>query len=636
MEKRCFNCMEPLKEDVCPQCGYKSEQNKEETVIKDRYFLGNVFSKSLDSTVYIAYDKELNKKVLVRKFTGESLKELSKNRSHAELAQRFLSYAKTTATVSLCDILPRTVDTFAEQDTAYWVTDYFDGKSLKELLNSGVKISSSNALKITNQLLKGIKPIHSSGLVFGAISPETVYILKNGEVRLFGLGSTFYNFTDDIDCRVELLNPSYSAPELFDKTAKIAPYSDVYSIAAILYRIIVGKIPAISFLRSGGENLEAPRKVNKEIPKNIETALLNALNWQTEKRTVSPEGFLTELSAERVKRKLSGAIIWANCLGFFQGIYDKVSSKNASQKDEEKQIPTEKKAKIPLLWLWITIPGVILVGLIVALIILFPPNIGNTENTSSSSTESEDTWYYGSGIETPNNNSNYVYGGNSSKRPNVSTQSRPQNTTSYSDPNAIECPDLLSYSLEQAKKIIAQNNLILGDVAYEYSNYYPVDFVMAQSLKSGRMVQKGSKINLVVCKGPKPLELPTVTGMEMQKATQKLSDAGFINIEYSFVLSDDAPGTVTDATFENEASASYDSKVILTVSGERAEIADYSGKKASEIINSNPDFNFVFKTEDGKDLAMSEVHSSYTVISQDFSAGSVAYKGMTITLTVTQ
>ena len=634
MEKRCFNCMEILKDGVCPDCGFKATSETDVIVFKERYQKGTVFSKTLDSTVYLAYDNELGKKVLVREFTGDGISEVLQFNKQEELKQRFLSYAKTTATISLCDILPRTIDTFFENDRAYWVTDYFDGKSLKELINSGVKISASSALKITTQLLKGLKTIHNSGAIFGAISPETLYILKNGEVRIFGLGSAFYSFTDNIDFLVEFLNPSYAAPELFNQSAKIGTYCDVYSVAAILYRIITGKIPAIGFLRSGGENLIAPHKINKEIPKNIENALLNALNWQTEKRTLTPDDFLEQLSANKVKRNLSGAILWANVLGFFQGIYDKTASKKVKPpKDKKKDDLNEEKQKIPFLWLWITIPAVILVGLTVTLILLFPATSQKGEDTAQTSSEGEDIWYYGSGVETPTNSSNYVYGGTSSKKPNTPQQSRPQNTTSI-DPNAIECPDLAGYSLSQAKTIIETNYLILGNIRYEYSKDYPADYVMAQSLKSGGIVPKGSKINLVVCKGAQSLELPDLSGKEMQKATEQLKNLGFTNIEFNFVFSDDAVGTVTDAAFENEEGATYDSKVIITISGEEAKVENYSNKLAGDVIANNPDFNFVFKTQDGNDLAMSEVNANYTVISQSVAVDTVAYKGMTITLTV--
>lgn len=629
MEKRCFNCMELLEDGVCPNCKQKADSNTEEVILKERYQKGAIFSKTLDSTVFVAYDNALNKKVLIREFTGEGIAKLVNNYTAEALCQRFLNYAKTTATISLCDILPRTVDTFAEKGASYWVTDYFDGKSLKDLLSTGMKISASNALKIATSLLKGLKSIHNSKVIFGNISPDTVYILKNGEVRLFGIGSAFYDFADDIDHRVELLNPSYAAPEMFDKTAKIGTYSDVYSVAAILYRILTDKIPAISFLRSGGENLVSPHKLNKNIPSNINVALLNALNWQRENRTHTPDGFLKEISSQKVKRKLSGGIVWANFLGFFQGIYDKSAFSNKPKKSDKKEAAnseqTEKgNQKIPFLWLWITIPAVILVGLAVLLIFIFLPT-SNGDNASLSSNESEETWYYGNGVETPNNSSNYVYGGTSSKRQTTSTSSQNQSNVSENS-NLVECPDLVWFSLNQAKSVLESSSLLLGDVTYEYSNDFPAEFVMRQSFKSGGMIPKGSRIEIVVSKGP---DFKAVVGMEMSKAIQKLNSMGYTKVTCVFSPSDTDLGVVTNADLSNNSN-----KITLTVSGEEATVENYCDKNVSDLAQNTTDFKFVFKTQEGEELNTSEGYENYVVVSQDIAEGTITYKGATLTLTV--
>jgi serine/threonine protein kinase len=126
---------------------------------------------------------------------------------------------------------------------------------------------------------------------------------------LFGINCPFYDFTEDTNARVEFLNPSYAAPELFINTEKITSACDVYSIAAILYRIIVGEIPPISFLRVGGDTIFSLKVKDDSISKETQTAILNALNWQTQKRTPSPDAFLSELSENAVKRRLSGRII---------------------------------------------------------------------------------------------------------------------------------------------------------------------------------------------------------------------------------------------------------------------------------------------------------------------------------------
>lgn len=635
MEKRCLNCMEQLNSDTCPNCGLKADSKAQEVILKSRYYLGNVFSSDSASTVYIAYDNQLNKKVLIRKLDNENITKLTENQPTELLSQRFLSSAKSIATVSLCNILPRTVDTFTENEAAYWVTDFFDGKNLKALLNSGIKISLSNALNIANQLLNGLKHIHNSNRIFGTISPETVYILKNGEVRLFGIESAFYDFTDDINCRAQLLNPSYAAPELFGKGTKISISCDVYSVAAILYRIITNQIPAISFLRKGGENLIPPRKADKSIPENLHNALLNALNWQTEKRTATPTAFLKELGAEKVKRKLSGAVLWANFLGFFQALYDNFAFKK-NKKTQEKKVndPEKQKGKMPFLWLWITIPSVILIALAVLLLVLFPTNSTNGADASNTSSNGEDIWYYGSGVETPSTSSNYVYGGNSSKKPSSSAKSG----SSSSNSSYVECPDFTGYYIEQAKYALRDNSLLLGNITYEYSEKYPADFVIGQSVKKGTIIKKGSKIDLIISKGEsineKTVELPQIKGLDLTKAIEKLENAGFYNLEYAFVLSEDTTGTVISAEFESEYSADYKSKIIVTVSGEKVEVLDYSNKTVAEIKALNTGLTFDFITADGNPLPEDADLNTYTVVSQSVKEGAAAYKGMAVVLTV--
>ena len=636
MEKRCYECMEPIGEaEVCPHCGFENKKanlkpdfNGDE-LLKERYYVGNIFSKTLDSTVYKAYDTALGKKVFLREFTGENITKISNKYTATELKQKFLNYAKGTATLNMSKLLPHTVDAFAENKACYLVTDYFDGESLKTLLNSGIKISASNALKMAKQLLNGLQSLHNSGFIFGAISPETLYILKNGEVRIFGLAYRFYDFLEDVDSRVELLNPSYAAPELFEENSKISTRCDVYSVAAILYRVLTDKIPAISFLRHGGENLKAPHKVNKNIPKNISKALLNAMNWQIENRTANAGAFLDELSSKKVKRIRSGAIIWANILGFFQRIYDKFAGNG---KEEDK--------KPRAFWFWITTIIVLFIAFTLFIFFVFPTviQVGNDgENSSGASTSSEDGWYYGSGVET-HVNSDYYYSGQSSKDSDSSRKQSSDrnntNTSSGKDPNSTECPDLTGYLLEQARSMLEEKGLLLGEVIYRTSDDYLPNYVMAQSLKRGGMVQKGTKIDLIVCSGPKSAELPSVSGLSMKQAKERLSAKGFTNIEYKFVVSDDAPGTVIEVYFEDEAKATKADKVIIAVSGEDIGLVlDYSGETGASAQSKSPDINFVFIGEDGAAISDSEA-TSYIVISQDISANTPAYKGMTITLTV--
>ncbi|MBQ3562910.1 MAG: hypothetical protein IJA13_05120, partial [Clostridia bacterium] len=104
----------------------------------------------------------------------------------------------------------------------------------------------------------------------------------------------------------------------------------------------------------------------------------------------------------------------------------------------------------------------------------------------------------------------------------------------------------------------------------------------------------------------------------------------------NFVLSGDAVGSITNAVFENEAAADTNEKVIVTVSGERAEVLDYVDKTVSEIKAADSDFVFEFILANGSTPDQNIDYSSYTVVSQSSEKNSPAYKGMTITLTIVE
>ena len=76
-------------------------------------------------------------------------------------------------------------------------------------------------------------------------------------------------------------------------------------------------------------------------------------------------------------------------------------------------------------------------------------------------------------------------------------------------PEDLSAPNLLGFSLSDAKKILEGKGLVLGSVSYSYSEIYKEGIVINQNPVSGvESVKKGDSINVVVSKGPKPVEKP--------------------------------------------------------------------------------------------------------------------------------
>ena len=129
MQKRCPNCFSELgvRAKKCSECSFVlSEVNNNGflpvgTILNDRYYIGKIFKIEPVSVVYSAYDTKNNVKVLVREFTAESFLngEFKPTIPCDRLIDRFLSYSKSLASVSLCKLFPRTIELFVSQNNAY-------------------------------------------------------------------------------------------------------------------------------------------------------------------------------------------------------------------------------------------------------------------------------------------------------------------------------------------------------------------------------------------------------------------------------------------------------------------------------------------------------------------------------------
>jgi eukaryotic-like serine/threonine-protein kinase len=70
--------------------------------------------------------------------------------------------------------------------------------------------------------------------------------------------------------------------------------------------------------------------------------------------------------------------------------------------------------------------------------------------------------------------------------------------------------------------------LKLGDVTKSFSDSFAIDQVIHQSVRSNAQAPQGSRIDVVISKGPSPLPVPKVIGLTEQQATTLLTTAGFL------------------------------------------------------------------------------------------------------------
>ncbi|GAA1388069.1 hypothetical protein GCM10009599_00630 [Luteococcus peritonei] len=94
-------------------------------------------------------------------------------------------------------------------------------------------------------------------------------------------------------------------------------------------------------------------------------------------------------------------------------------------------------------------------------------------------------------------------------------------------PERHAMPSLVGLNREQASKAITDAQLVVGEVGEKYSETVPAGIVATVSQSPGTSLKPGTRINLVMSKGPQPVPVEDFTGKSADQARTALQNAGF-------------------------------------------------------------------------------------------------------------
>jgi len=128
----------------------------------------------------------------------------------------------------------------------YFVMEYVEGVTIKDILDKHKTFEEKEALRITIAIAEALRHAHQRGLIHRDIKPENVILTKNGEVKLADLGLA--RITDDekwglSEAGMAIGTPYYISPEQVRGQTNIDIRADIYSLGATLYHMATGKVP---------------------------------------------------------------------------------------------------------------------------------------------------------------------------------------------------------------------------------------------------------------------------------------------------------------------------------------------------------------------------------------------------------
>ena len=124
----------------------------------------------------------------------------------------------------------------------YYVMEYVEGPSLATHVSAKQRLAEQEALKIIKNLCVVVKQIHEKQVLHCNLSPANI-LLSQDQVFVLGFGACVRNVelsqSVDIVGRLHYLSPEH----VNGNNEKLGPWSDAYSLGAVLYFLLTGDAP---------------------------------------------------------------------------------------------------------------------------------------------------------------------------------------------------------------------------------------------------------------------------------------------------------------------------------------------------------------------------------------------------------
>lgn len=493
----CMGCMKEIGNvQQCPFCGFHNDTVAPapylplRTVIGGRYTVGKVISASGDGVTYIAWDNESRETVTVREFLP--VENITRLQGQTEVivnedsrlvfydsVREFLALNRKLAMSRNLSALIPVIDIIEENNTAYAVSEYLETITLRDfLLKSRTGYLGWDKVKtLMMPVLTTVASLHSMDIYHRGISPNTLVLGRDGKLRLTGF---MISSARCLKTRVKPeMFPGYAAIEQYHDVDDTGAWTDVYGIAAVIYRALIGSTPAEASERITNDKLMIPPRFAEALPAYLVSALDHALTIEPGDRTATVDELREELSGSP-STMASNAIheVREREVEAPTTTEDEVTERKRLEKLARQEQQKHEQIKMALIAFAICLGiGVLALG----------------------------GWM------------TYDHFKNNPNEP----------TTEGVAP-MIEVPNFVGQSYSRISNDEVQKTRFKFMVDYQYSDSAEAGVIIGQNLEAGTQTEQGSELKLTVSKGIEYVTLIDVSGMDYNKAFNLLTEAGFV------------------------------------------------------------------------------------------------------------
>ena len=296
-------------------------------MILDGYRIEAELHASKRTQIYLAFDTLNNTRVILK--TPSVLFD-----DDTHYIEHFLHEEWAGKRINHKNVL-KILETDRNKSCIYYVTEFIDGQTIRQWIESHPKPYIREIRKIIEQIARGLRAFHRMEMLHQDLKPENIMLDQDGTVKIIDFGSVkiagIAEITPLDDEKEEniLGTLNYTAPE-YHLGQRGSIKSDLYSLGVITYEMINGALPF------GQDMPEKPNKINMAkleyvpsfhkntmVPVWIDGAMKKATSLNPQIRYDSLSEFVHDLSNPNplfLKTEETLPLIQRNPLNFWKGL----------------------------------------------------------------------------------------------------------------------------------------------------------------------------------------------------------------------------------------------------------------------------------------------------------------------------
>ena len=486
----CPYCMGELESrvSVCPHCGgVLAGRNPAGslpvgTLLAGRYTVGEMQSIDGEGILYRGVENIGRFRVTIKEYMPLTLSaergtdallrpklgsEVLFKTTRMDFADLYRSIQRITPANGLEAVL----DVFEENNTVYAVMENPGGIPLQQWLDERPSpVSAETARNMLQPVFDGVAAMHQVGLVHRGICPENIRVLENGRARLTGYATVGLRTAGS--GLHEQLYEGYSAPEQYSTTEFEGRYTDEYSLAAVVYRMVCGQSPVPAAQRLVSDSNPRARTLERAVPEYVSDVLWMGLQLGPAERIQTVPQLFKALSSQEYTQELA-----------------------RTMKPETAPAAKDPGDDTHLLSLRNLLAAILILLAVLTLLTVWGFVSTHLPEQGASS------------VTTP--------------------ESVPEEPSITEPANLV--PDFVGLDYDAQ---VRNNRSYVGDylfyVTLEYSDTVAEGKIIRQEPAAGELLEEGGTISLVVSKGPEMIEMPNVIGFTQEGVVKELESRGLV------------------------------------------------------------------------------------------------------------